>query len=61
MVRVLDSLADIDLTNGVKPGQSEMFNLAQTADIRLFQRLAFGSQEFSTEYSQSNWSRQSDL
>ncbi|KAG6486832.1 proline-rich receptor-like protein kinase PERK9 [Zingiber officinale] len=61
VVRVLDSLADIDLTNGVKPGQSEMFNVAQTADIRLFQKLAFGSQEFSAEYSQSNWSRQSEL
>ncbi|KAG6482936.1 hypothetical protein ZIOFF_059575 [Zingiber officinale] len=61
VVRVLDSLADIDLTNGVKPGQSEMFNVAQTADIRLFQKLAFGSQEFSAEYSQSNWSRQISL
>ncbi|CAL9066478.1 unnamed protein product [Musa banksii] len=61
VVRVLDSLSDVDLHNGVKPGQSEVFNVGQTADIRLFQRLAFGSQEFSSEYSQSNWSRQSDL
>ncbi|RZR77552.1 hypothetical protein BHM03_00002664 [Ensete ventricosum] len=61
VVRVLDSLSDVDLHNGVKPGQSEVFNVGRTADIRLFQRLAFGSQEFSSEYSQSNWSRQSDL
>ncbi|XP_037463651.1 proline-rich receptor-like protein kinase PERK8 [Triticum dicoccoides] len=56
VVRILDSLTlnDVDLTNGVQPGKSQMFNAANTADIRQFQRMAFGSQEFtSSEYAQS--------
>ncbi|CAN6201607.1 unnamed protein product [Urochloa humidicola] len=53
VVRVLDSLTDVDLSNGVQPGKSQMFNVANTADIRQFQRMAFGSQDFSSEYSQS--------
>jgi hypothetical protein len=53
VVRVLDTLTDIDLSNGVQPGKSQMFNVANTADIRQFQRMAFGSQDFSSEYSQS--------
>ncbi|RLN11715.1 hypothetical protein C2845_PM09G09750 [Panicum miliaceum] len=52
VVRVLDSLTDVDLSNGVQPGKSQMFNVANTADIRQFQRMAFGSQDFSSEYSQ---------
>ncbi|KAJ8479533.1 hypothetical protein OPV22_023260 [Ensete ventricosum] len=35
VVRVLDILTDVDLNNGVKPGQSEIFNVAETAEIRL--------------------------
>jgi hypothetical protein len=58
VVRVLDSLADVDLTNGVQPGKSEMFNVANTAEIR-FQRMAFGSQDFTTDFSQSSWNSQS--
>ncbi|XP_062232822.1 proline-rich receptor-like protein kinase PERK8 [Phragmites australis] len=53
VVRVLDSLTDVDLSNGVQPGKSQMFNVANTADIRQFQRMAFGSQDFSSEYSHS--------
>ncbi|XP_039845542.1 proline-rich receptor-like protein kinase PERK8 [Panicum virgatum] len=53
VVRVLDSLTDVDLSNGVQPGKSQMFNVANTADIRQFQRMAFGSQDFSSEYSQT--------
>ncbi|AQK84038.1 Putative prolin-rich extensin-like receptor protein kinase family protein [Zea mays] len=54
IVRVLDdSLTDVDLSNGVQPGKSQMFNVANTADIRQFQRMAFGSQDFSSDYSQS--------
>ncbi|KAL6592644.1 hypothetical protein ACP70R_049319 [Stipagrostis hirtigluma subsp. patula] len=53
VVRVLDSLTDVDLSNGVQPGKSQMFNVANTADIRQFQRMAFGSQDFSSDYSQS--------
>lgn len=59
VVRVLDSLADVDLTNGVQPGKSEMFNVANTAEIRLFQRMAFGSQDFTTDFSQSSWNSHS--
>ncbi|OAY72657.1 Proline-rich receptor-like protein kinase PERK8 [Ananas comosus] len=54
VVRVLDSLVEVDINNGVQPGKSEMFNVANTADIRMFQRIAFGSQEFSSDYSQSS-------
>ena len=53
VVRVLDSLTDVDLSNGVQPGKSQMFNVANTADIRQFQRMAFGSQDFSADYSQT--------
>lgn len=60
VVRALDSLDDIsDLSNGMKPGQSEVFDSAQqSAQIRMFQRMAFGSQDYSTEYfnqSHSSW------
>ncbi|CAL9122081.1 unnamed protein product [Musa acuminata var. zebrina] len=61
VVRVLDILTDVDLNNGVKPGQSEIFNVAETAEIRLLQRMAFGSHVFSSGYSQSDWSHQSDI
>ncbi|CAL9205115.1 proline-rich receptor-like protein kinase PERK8 [Musa acuminata AAA Group] len=61
VVRVLDSLADIDLNNGVTPGQSEVFNVAHSADIRIFQHLAFGSHDSSSDYSPYNWSRQRDV
>ncbi|RRT81899.1 hypothetical protein B296_00014821 [Ensete ventricosum] len=61
VVRVLDSLADIDLSNGVTPGQSEVFNVAHSADIRIFQHLAFGSHDSSSDYSPNNWSRQTGV
>jgi hypothetical protein len=54
VVRVLDSLADVDLNNGVQPGKSEMFNVPNTAEIRLFQRMAFGSQDYTTDFTQSS-------
>ncbi|ONK68335.1 uncharacterized protein A4U43_C05F10350 [Asparagus officinalis] len=58
VVRALD-LADIDLSNGMRPGQSELFS-AQSAEIRLFQRMAFGSQDYSSDFSNfSNFSRTS--
>ncbi|KAK6913464.1 Serine-threonine/tyrosine-protein kinase, catalytic domain [Dillenia turbinata] len=52
VVRALDSIDEFgDLTNGVMPGQSGIFNSTQqSAEIRMFQRLAFGSQDFSSEY-----------
>lgn len=51
IVRAFDSLAASDLTNGMRLGESEVFNSAQqSAEIRLFQRMAFGSQDYSTEF-----------
>ncbi|GLT34004.1 hypothetical protein SLA2020_085520 [Shorea laevis] len=65
VVRALDSLDGLsDLTNGMKPGQSEVFNSAeQSAQIRMFQRLAFGSggQDYSSSFfnqTQSSWTSQ---
>lgn len=60
VVRALDSVDDMsDLSNGMRPGQSEVFNSAQqSAQIRMFRRMAFGSQDYSTEFfdqSHSSW------
>ncbi|XP_065854622.1 proline-rich receptor-like protein kinase PERK8 [Euphorbia lathyris] len=60
VVRALDSLDESsDLSNGMKPGQSEIFNSReQSAQIRMFQRMAFGSQDYSSDFfdnSQSSW------
>ncbi|EEC78335.1 hypothetical protein OsI_18076 [Oryza sativa Indica Group] len=56
VVRALDSLADIDLTNGVQPGQSELFNVANTAEVRMFQRMVLGNHDDSSDMSQYGWS-----
>ncbi|KAK6134004.1 hypothetical protein DH2020_032246 [Rehmannia glutinosa] len=58
VVRAFDNMATSDLTNGMKVGESEIFNSAQqSAEIRLFQRMAFGSQDYSTDFfSQNSWS-----
>ncbi|XP_078174676.1 proline-rich receptor-like protein kinase PERK8 isoform X2 [Carex rostrata] len=58
VVRVLDSLSDVDLTNGIQPGKSELFNIANSAEIRLFQKMAFGSHDYdySSEFSQMSTS-----
>ncbi|KAK8965576.1 Proline-rich receptor-like protein kinase PERK8 [Platanthera guangdongensis] len=62
VVRALDSLADIDLSNGIQPGQSELFNTGpQSEEIRMFQRMAFGSQNFSMDNTQSTRSRSRDF
>ncbi|KAL7094578.1 hypothetical protein ACP275_11G112900 [Erythranthe tilingii] len=60
IVRALDSLDELtDLNNGVKPGQSGVFDSREhSAQIRMFQRMAFGSQEHSSDFfdnSQSSW------
>lgn len=65
MVRALDSLDESsDLTNGMKPGHSEVYDSAQqSAQIRMFQRLAFGSQDYSSSFfnhSQSSWRSRDD-
>ncbi|KAF8057226.1 hypothetical protein N665_1262s0002 [Sinapis alba] len=51
IVRALESLSAEDLTNGMRLGQSEVFDSAQqSAEIRLFRRMAFGSQNYSTDF-----------
>ncbi|EYU28934.1 hypothetical protein MIMGU_mgv1a025530mg, partial [Erythranthe guttata] len=55
VVRAFDNMATSDLTNGMKVGESEIFNSAQqSAEIRLFQRMAFGSQDYSTDFFSQN-------
>lgn len=50
-MRAFDSMVTADLTNGMRVGESEVFNSAeQSAEIRLFRRMAFGSQNYSTDY-----------
>ncbi|XP_071675115.1 proline-rich receptor-like protein kinase PERK9 [Lolium perenne] len=50
-----DSLTfnNLDLTNDVQPGMSQMFNVSNTVDIRKFQRMAFDSQDYSSGYTHS--------
>ncbi|KAJ8422732.1 hypothetical protein Cgig2_015540 [Carnegiea gigantea] len=59
VVRALDTISELsDISNGMKPGESGIFNSReQSAQIRMFQRMAFGSQDFSSEHgnSQSSW------
>lgn len=44
VVRALDTMATSDLTNGMRVGESQMFSpTARSAEIRLFQRMAFGN------------------
>ncbi|KAF8053345.1 hypothetical protein N665_1427s0009 [Sinapis alba] len=51
IVRALESLSAEDLTNGMRLGESEVFDSAQqSAEIRLFRRMAFGSQNYSTDF-----------
>ncbi|KAK6129075.1 hypothetical protein DH2020_037188 [Rehmannia glutinosa] len=60
VARALDSMDELaDLNNGVKPGQSGIFTSREhSAQIRMFQRMAFGSQDYSSDYlnnSQTSW------
>ncbi|XP_047159115.1 proline-rich receptor-like protein kinase PERK9 [Vigna umbellata] len=51
VVRAFDSLGGSDLTNGMQLGESEVFDSAQQSEeIRLFRRMAFGSQNYSTDF-----------
>ncbi|KAE9615705.1 hypothetical protein Lal_00017610 [Lupinus albus] len=62
VVRALDSLDGfLDLNNGVKPGQSSVFDTAQrqSAEIRMFRRMAFGSQDSSNFCNESQSSLRS--
>ncbi|KAM0058521.1 putative protein kinase RLK-Pelle-PERK-1 family [Helianthus debilis subsp. tardiflorus] len=55
--RAFDSLETEDLSNGMRVGESQMYNSAQQdAEIRLFRRMAFGSQNYSTDFfTQTSW------
>ncbi|XP_010262232.1 PREDICTED: proline-rich receptor-like protein kinase PERK8 [Nelumbo nucifera] len=58
VIRALDTIGDpSDLSNGIKPGQSEVFDSReQSREIRMFQRMAFGSQDYSSDFfSQYSW------
>ena len=51
VVRAFDSMATSDLTNGMRVGESQIFNSAQQSEeIRLFRRMAFGGQDYSTDF-----------
>ncbi|CAK9157327.1 unnamed protein product [Ilex paraguariensis] len=51
VVRAFDSMATADLTNGMRVGESEIVNSAQQSEeIRLFRRMAFGIQDYSTDF-----------
>ncbi|OIT29880.1 PREDICTED: proline-rich receptor-like protein kinase PERK9 [Nicotiana attenuata] len=51
IVRAFDSLSISDLSNGMKVGESTIYNTAeQSAEIRLFRRMAFGSPDFSSDF-----------
>ncbi|XP_039143359.1 proline-rich receptor-like protein kinase PERK8 [Dioscorea cayenensis subsp. rotundata] len=56
VMRALDNLGEANLNNGVIPGQSGMFDSGlHSADIRMFQRMAFGGQEYSSDFSRTSW------
>ncbi|XP_058087271.1 proline-rich receptor-like protein kinase PERK9 isoform X2 [Magnolia sinica] len=63
VVRALDGISESgNLSNGLTPGQSELFISAQhSAEIRLFQRMAFGGEDFSTDFSQTSWRTEREL
>ena len=46
-MRALDAVDDpVDLTNGVRPGQSKFLGSSwPSAELRLFQQVAFGGQD----------------
>ncbi|PIA39548.1 hypothetical protein AQUCO_02600182v1 [Aquilegia coerulea] len=51
VMRALDSLDSADLSNGMRPGHSEVYDSTdQSAEIRLFRRMAFGSQDYTTDF-----------
>lgn len=61
VVRAFDSMDEFsDLNNGMKPGQSSVFNSSQqSAQIRMFRRMAFGSQDSSSFFNESQSSYRS--
>lgn len=62
IVRAFEFVGESDLSNGMKVGQSNLFYSAQqSAEIRLFQRMAFGSQDYSTDFSETSWRDEREL
>nr|GEV27268.1 proline-rich receptor-like protein kinase PERK9 [Tanacetum cinerariifolium] len=56
-LKAFESLETEDLSNGMKVGQSEIYNSTQqSSEIRLFRRMAFGSQNYSTYFFTQEWS-----
>lgn len=50
-MRAFENIETEDLSNGMRVGESEIYNSAQqSAEIRLFRRMAFGSQNYSTDF-----------
>nr|XP_043640253.1 proline-rich receptor-like protein kinase PERK9 [Erigeron canadensis] len=51
ILRAFEGMETEDLSNGMRVGESEIYNSAQrSAEIRLFNRMAFGSQNYSTDF-----------
>lgn len=51
VVRAFHSLATADLSNGMRFGESQAFDSGQqSAEIRFFRMLAFGNQEYSSDF-----------
>ncbi|KAF3680308.1 Proline-rich receptor-like protein kinase PERK13 [Capsicum chinense] len=51
IMRAFDNMSMSDLTNGMRVGESTIYNSAeQSAEIRLFRRMAFGSPDFSSDF-----------
>ncbi|XXG74309.1 hypothetical protein AAC387_Pa07g3066 [Persea americana] len=62
IVRAFEFVGESDLSNGMKVGQSNLFYSAQqSAEIRQFQRMAFGSQDYSTDFSETSWRDEREL
>ncbi|XP_042417945.1 proline-rich receptor-like protein kinase PERK8 [Zingiber officinale] len=54
VVRALDGLTDFDINNGVPPGQSDSFNSPKSEEIRMFQRMGFGSEDYNSDHSRKS-------
>ncbi|KAG6601338.1 Proline-rich receptor-like protein kinase PERK9, partial [Cucurbita argyrosperma subsp. sororia] len=51
VVRAFDSLGTADLSNGMRFGESQAFDSGQqSAELRFFRMLAFGNQDYSSEF-----------
>lgn len=57
VVRAFESMIASDITNGMPVGESEIFNTpAQSSEMRWLQKMAFGNQDFSTDFFSPNGS-----